>query len=70
MVHDPETGSLIPIDFRHISDHVPELRKFGYHLHSVSFDPVKDSSNVDPGVWTKMAEIIGKTENKIVTYHG
>ena len=58
MVHDPETGSLIPIDFRHITDHVPELRKFGYDLHSVSFDPVKDSSNIDPEVWVKMAEII------------
>jgi L-asparaginase len=58
MVHDPSTGSLVPIDFRHISDHVPELRKFGYDLHSISFDPVKDSSNIDPGVWIKMAEII------------
>jgi len=58
MVHDPQTGSLVPIDFRHISDHVPELRKFGYNLHSISFDPVKDSSNIDPGVWVKMAEII------------
>jgi len=48
----------VPIDFRHISDHVPELRKFGYQLHSVSFDPVKDSSNIDPGIWTKMAVII------------
>lgn len=58
MVHDPQTGSLVPIDFRHISDHVPELRKFGYDLHSISFDPVKDSSNIDPCVWVKMAEII------------
>ncbi len=58
MVHDPETGSLVPIDFRHISDHVPELRKFGYDLHSVSFDPVQDSSNIDPAVWVKMAELI------------
>jgi L-asparaginase len=58
MVHDPETGSLVPIDFRHITDHVPELRKFGYDLHSVSFNPVKDSSNIDPDVWIKMAEII------------
>lgn len=58
MVHDPESGSLVPINFRHISDHVPELRKFGYQLHSVSFDPVKDSSNIDQGVWTKMAEVI------------
>jgi L-asparaginase len=58
MVHDPETGSLVPIDFRHITDHVPELRKFGYDLHSVSFNPVKDSSNIDPEVWIKMVEII------------
>ena len=60
MVHDPQTGSLVPIDFNHISDHVPELKKFGYQLHSVSFEPVKDSSNIDPGVWTKIAEIIGE----------
>ncbi len=58
MVHDPETGSLVPIDFTHISDHVPELRKFGYRLHSVSFEPVNDSSNIDPGIWTKIAGII------------
>jgi len=58
MVHDPETGSLVPIDFRYISEHVPELKKFGYDLHSVSFDPVIDSSNIDPGVWIRMAEII------------
>jgi L-asparaginase len=58
MVHDPHSGSLVPIDFRHISDHVPELRKFGYDLHSISFDPVKDSSNIDPDVWVKMVEII------------
>lgn len=58
MAQDSETGSLVPIDFRYISDHVPELRKFGYQLQSVSFDPVQDSSNIDPAVWTKLAEII------------
>ena len=58
MVHDPVTGSLIPIDFNHISDHVPELKKFGFDLQSVSFDPVKDSSNIDPDVWVKIADII------------
>jgi len=73
MVHDPETGSLIPIDFRHITDHVPELRKFGYDLHSVSFDPVKDSSNIDPEVWVRMAEIISDSYNDFdgfVVLHG
>ncbi len=60
MVHDPNTGSLVPIDFRHLSDHVPELRKFGYELHAISFEPVSDSSNIDPGVWIKMGDIIEK----------
>jgi L-asparaginase len=60
MVHDDNTGSLIPIDFRHLSDHVPELRKFGYELHAISFEPVNDSSNIDPSVWVKIAEIIEK----------
>jgi L-asparaginase len=73
MVHDPVTGSLVPIDFHHISDHVPELRKFGYDLKSVSFNPVKDSSNIDPGVWVKMSEIIEENYNKFdgfVVLHG
>ena len=48
MVHDPVTGSLVPIDFKHITDHVPVLNSFGFDLQSVSFDPVKDSSNIDP----------------------
>lgn len=60
MVQDPQSGSLVPIDFRHLSDHVPELRKFGYELHAISFEPVSDSSNIDPGVWIKMGDIIEK----------
>jgi L-asparaginase len=73
MIQDPSTGSLVPIDFRHISDHVPELRKFGYDLQSVSFDPVKDSSNIDPSVWSKIAEIIEREYNNFngfVILHG
>jgi L-asparaginase len=73
MVQDPLSGSLIPIDFRHISDHVPELRKFGYDLHSVSFNPVQDSSNIDQGIWIKLAEIIEVNYNDFdgfVILHG
>lgn len=58
MTNDPLTGSLVPIDFEHISDQVPELKKFGFNLKSVSFDPVNDSSNIDPGIWIKLATII------------
>jgi L-asparaginase len=73
MVQDPVTGTLVPIDFRYISDHVPELRKFGYDLNSISFDPVKDSSNIDPEVWIKIAEIIEENYNAFdgfVVLHG
>lgn len=73
MVHDPVTGSLIPIDFKHITDHVPELRKFGYDIQSVSFTPVKDSSNIDTDVWISLAETIEKNYDRFdgfVVLHG
>jgi len=73
MIHDTVSGSLVPINFRHISRHVPELMKFGYELQSISFDPVTDSSNIDPGIWIKMAEIIENGYNHFdgfVILHG
>jgi L-asparaginase len=73
MVHDPVTGSLVPIDFKHITDHVPELLKLGFNLQSVSFNPVKDSSNIDPDIWVKMAEAIEENYDKydgFVVLHG
>ncbi|HOW40707.1 MAG TPA: asparaginase [Bacteroidales bacterium] len=73
MVHDPVTGSLVPIDFRYISQHVPELKKFGHDLYSVSFDPAIDSSNIDPAVWIRMAVIIEENYDRydgFVILHG
>jgi len=58
MVTDPYKGSLMPINFSHISEQVPELKKFGFNITSVTLEPVIDSSNVDPGKWVIMAEII------------
>lgn len=73
MVNDPVTGSLVPIDFEHISDQVPELQRFGYRLNSVTFEPVVDSSNIAPGTWIRIAETIEKQYNKydgFVVLHG
>ncbi len=73
MVHDRTTGSLVPINFRHITDHVPELLKFGFEIHSVSFQPVKDSSNIDPSFWIQITEIIGENYERydgFVILHG
>ncbi len=58
MVHDPETGSLVPIDFNQVTRHVPVLSSTGFDIQSVSFNPVRDSSNIDPAMWVKMAETI------------
>ncbi len=73
MVHETKTGSLVPIDFKHITDHVPVLSSFGVDLQSVTFDPVKDSSNIDPEMWVKMAETIEVNYDKFdgfVVLHG
>jgi len=58
MVQEPETGSLVPFDFSHISNQVPELVRFGYKLHTITFDPIIDSSDVNPDLWIRMAETI------------
>jgi L-asparaginase len=73
MVNDPVTGSLVPIDFRHISSQVPELRRFGFTLETVTFDPVIDSSEVNPETWHRIASSIGENYNRFdgfVVLHG
>ncbi|HCM58930.1 MAG TPA: L-asparaginase 1 [Bacteroidales bacterium] len=73
MVNDPVTGSLVPIDFRHISGQVPELRRFGFTLETVTFDPVIDSSEVNPDTWHRIASAIEENYNRFdgfVVLHG
>ncbi|RKD96084.1 asparaginase [Marinifilum flexuosum] len=73
MVNDPETGSLIPFDFDHILKQVPELKEFGYELTSIAFDPLIDSSNLNPEVWVKISKLIKENYNNydgFVVLHG
>ena len=58
MKTNPETGSLAPFDFGQIDTEVPELRKFGVRIETITFDPVIDSSNVSPTEWIRLAEVI------------
>ena len=58
MAEDPLTGSLKPIDFDHIKSQVPELKIFPYFLQSITFDPIVDSSDMEPAIWIKLARII------------
>ncbi len=58
MVEDSATGSLHPFDFDHLSGQIPEIQKFNYQIDSISFDPIIDSSNMEPAVWVRLAGLI------------
>ncbi len=58
MKTNPATGSLAPFDFTQIADEVPELHKFNIAIDSITFDPVIDSSNVQPELWVRLAQML------------
>ncbi|ALL08246.1 L-asparaginase 1 [Pedobacter sp. PACM 27299] len=58
MVNDPKTGVLIPFNFEQIQQNVPELARLNYDLSVHSFDPIIDSSNMDPLIWEQLASLI------------
>lgn len=57
MVQD-ENGTFIPFDFDLIKSNLPDLSKVDYKLTIHSFDPIIDSSNMNPEIWLKMAKLI------------
>ena len=58
MKEDPMDGTLKPFDFSQIKAEVPELNKFAVRIDSYTFDPLIDSSDVEPSLWISLAEII------------
>lgn len=67
MKEDPTAQALKPFDFSQILAEVPELRKFAYKIDSHTFSPLIDSSDVEPGLWVSLAELI---ESKYDEYDG
>lgn len=67
MIVDNETNSLVPFNFQNIYDQMPVLKKFDFNLDFYCFDPLMDSSNMNPEVWAMLAEII---ENNYEKYDG
>lgn len=67
MKEDPMDGTLKPFDFSQIMEEVPELNKFGVQIDSYTFDPLIDSSDVEPSLWVSLAELI---EEKYDSYDG
>ena len=58
MKQDPVDQALKPFDFSQIAEEVPELRKFAVRIDSFTFDPLIDSSDVEPSLWVKLANLI------------
>ena len=64
---DPVLQALTPFDFSQILEEVPELGKFAYRIDSYTFDPIIDSSDVEPAMWL---ELVGLIEERYDEYDG
>lgn len=58
MIENSETGVLEAFNFEHLKDNMPELKKLGYIIDSLQFDPPMDSSEMGPESWKKLVRII------------
>ena len=58
MKEDPADGTLKPFDFTGILEEVPELRKFALKIDTYAFNPLIDSSDVEPTLWQALARLI------------
>ena len=58
MKQDATDQTLKPFDFGQILNEVPEIRKFAFKIDTYTFDPLIDSSDVEPSHWQELAELI------------
>lgn len=73
MKQDAESLALVPFNFNQILAEVPELKKFGYNIDTLSFDPPIDSSDVEPVFWVNLSGLIKRNYDKydgFVILHG
>ncbi|MBR2400179.1 MAG: asparaginase [Tidjanibacter sp.] len=69
---DPESGALVPFDFRHIYEEIPSLRNLDADIEILPFTPI-DSSNASPELWVRLAENIRDNYDRFdgfVVLHG
>lgn len=58
MKKDPVTNALAPFNLEQILIEVPELRKFDINISTYTFDPIIDSSEIQPENWSMLAKLI------------
>ena len=67
MVQDPKTMSLKPLTFENLYKYLPVLENFNCRIDFHTFDPLLDSSNMNPGFWIQLATVI---EENYESYDG
>lgn len=60
MVRENREGSLRSFDFKGIKDKIPELNLVDCRIDTFSFEKPIDSSNMSPGYWIQIMEVIEK----------
>jgi L-asparaginase len=73
MVRDHFSRALKPVDFKSITELIPELKYLNCKINFHSFHKPIDSSNVQPPLWIELAKVIEKnylTHDGFVILHG
>jgi hypothetical protein len=73
MMRDPQTGALTPADINQFREFMPELFHSDINVDMLPFDPLIDSSDMNPPIWSKLANIIYDNYSKydgFVITHG
>lgn len=73
MVKDKVTGALHPFDMKKIYEALPVLRQLDCNIDTWQFDPIINSSDMNAGVWIRLADLIGQQYDKydgFVVLHG
>jgi L-asparaginase len=73
MMKDTDTGSLRPVCGEELYEAIPMLSLFDHTIHFHSFDPLMDSSNMNPGYWVQMVQVVEENYEKydgFVILHG
>lgn len=73
MIENPETGVLESFNFQHLENNMPELKKMGYAVSTIQFEPPMDSSEMGPDSWMKLVGIIAENYHQydgFVILHG
>jgi len=73
MVQDPKTMTLKPLTFENLYRYLPVLENFNCTIDFHTFEPLLDSSNMNPAFWMELAGVIEKNYENFdgfVVLHG